>query len=447
MNCIFGTDGIRGKANVFPLDVETVVQIGKSLVLALDVATPTIVIGRDTRISGQVLECALCAGIESMGGTCQLAGIMPTSAVSFITKTFAADAGVVISASHNPFYDNGIKIFSKNGMKISDEIEKRIEGLLSKNCDVDNQSLPEAGVSKNIHDNVLNQYIKFLKNILPYRFSFSGLKAVIDTANGATFEIAPILFEELGLRVEVINNTPDGLNINAYCGSEYVAPLKKKVVEISADIGLAFDGDGDRLIAIDERGEHLSGDQILFIFAKYLKEKNALLGNMLVGTEMSNIGLQLACEKNGIFFHRAQIGDKRVMEKLIGLGGNLGGEQSGHIIFSDYHFTGDGLISALKLLEIMADKKTKLSDLKKDMFVYPQSLINVEVSIKPDIYGISNILKEIKYAENTLKDKGRILVRYSGTQPLCRIMVEGPDIDITENLCFKIAEVIKKELN
>lgn len=444
----FGTDGIRGKANVFPLDVETVVQIGKSLVLALGTVAPMIVIGRDTRISGQVLEHALCAGIKYMGGTSLSAGIIPTPAVSFITKAFAADAGVVISASHNPFYDNGLKIFSKNGMKISDEMENRIEDFLAKICEIEKRSLSEhVGVPRYIHEDALNQYIKFLKNILPEHVSFSGLKVVIDTANGATFAIAPILFKELGARVEVINNTPDGVNINADCGSEHLASLKKKVIDMSADIGLAFDGDGDRLIAVDEGGENLSGDQMVFIFAKYLKEKNALSGNILVGTEMSNIGLQLACEKNGIFFHKAHVGDKHVMEKLISLGGNLGGEQSGHIIFSDYHFSGDGLISALKLLEIMVDKKTKLSDLKSDMPVYPQSLINVEISIKPDIYSIPSILKVIKDAENVLKDKGRILVRYSGTQPLCRIMAEGSDTGITENLCFRIAEVVKKELN
>ena len=313
----FGTDGIRGKANVFPLDAETVIQIGKSLVLALGITNPMIVIGRDTRISGQMLEHALCAGIESSGGMPLLAGIVPTPAVSFITKSFAADAGVVVSASHNPFYDNGIKIFSKNGMKISDEMENRIENFLSKTCSIEKQSLSEhIGISKNIHDAALNQYIEFLKNILPDQFSFSGLKVVIDTANGATSAIAPVLFKALGAKVEVIHNTPDGININADCGSEYITSLKKKVIDMGADIGLAFDGDGDRLITVDERGTPLSGDQILFIFAKYLKEANALSGNVLVGTVMSNTGLQLACERNGIFFHKAQLGDKHVMEKL-----------------------------------------------------------------------------------------------------------------------------------
>jgi len=444
----FGTDGIRGKANVSPLDAETVVKIGKALVLALGIAAPMIVIGRDTRISGQMLEHALCAGIESTGGAPLLAGIIPTPAVSFITKAFAADAGVVVSASHNPFYDNGIKIFSKNGMKISDDMENRIESFLTQPCTTGKQFLPEhVGTPKYIHEEALNQYSKFLKNILPDHFSFAGLKVVIDTANGSTFAIAPALFKEFGAKAEVINNAPDGININAGCGSEHVASLKKKVVDMRADIGLAFDGDGDRLVAVDERGEQLSGDQMMFIFARYLKESNALSGNILVGTIMSNVGLQLACEKNGIFFHKAQVGDKRVMEKLVSLGGNLGGEQSGHMIFSDYHFTGDGLISAFKLLEIMVNKKAKLSDLKKDMHVYPQSLISVEISIKPDVYSVTNVLKEIKDAENILKDKGRVLIRYSGTQPLCRIMVEGPDIYITEKLCLKIAEAVKKELN
>ena len=373
---------------------------------------------------------------------------LTTPAVSFITKAFSADAGVVVSASHNPFYDNGIKVFSKNGMKISDDMEERIEGFLAKTCDTEKRSFSEhVGASDDIHEKAVNEYLKFLKNILPSQTSFSGLKVVIDAANGATFEIAPILFEKLGAKVEVINNIPDGININAGCGSEYVSGLIKKVVDMSADIGLAFDGDGDRLIAVDEKGFPLSGDHAMFIYASYLKEKNVLSGNILVGTEMSNLGLKLACEKNGIFFHKAQVGDKHVMEKLIALGGNLGGEQSGHVIFSDYHSTGDGLISALKLLEIMVDKKAKLSDLQKGIQIYPQSLINVEVLIKPDIYSIPKILKEIKNAENILKDKGRLLVRYSGTQPLCRVMVEGPDMDIAKNLCLKIAEVIKRELN
>jgi len=449
MGKLFGTDGIRGEANRYPMDAMTAFSVGQAVTHLFrngDHRT-RIIIGKDTRISGYMLESSLEAGITSMGGNPYLVGVLPTPGIAFITQSMRADAGIVISASHNPYQDNGIKIFSGAGYKLSDEKEAVIEDLMLKG------RLPEMtppakamGRARRIED-VLGRYIVFIKNTFPRRLSMEGMKIVIDAANGATYKVAPAVFAELGADVEVIHNTPDGLNINDNCGSQYTEDLERRVKEKGAAVGLAFDGDGDRLIAVDEKGRKITGDQILIICAKVLKEYGQLTNDLLVSTIMSNIGLTVACKKYGFAHHASKVGDRYVLEDMQRLGAVIGGEESGHMIFLDHHTTGDGILTAMQLIAAMVSEDRPLSELAALMDVFPQKLMNVEVTNKPDIASVPQVMKVIQEVEALLGDEGRVLVRYSGTQNVCRVMVEGPSDDVTETYCAQIAEAVKTALN
>jgi phosphoglucosamine mutase len=381
-----------------------------------------------------------------MGGDACLLGVLPTPGIAFTAKDMRASAGIVISASHNPYQDNGIKIFSGNGFKLTDEQEAAIEELIPDNA-LHDLVPPAKEMGKSFRlDDVNGRYIVFLKNTFPGDISIEGLKIVLDTANGATCIIAPSVFWELGADVDVIHNTPNGVNINDNCGSQHTADLRKKVLEKGAAIGLAFDGDGDRLIAVDEKGKEITGDQILLICANYLKEQGRLMNDLLVTTIMSNLGLRMACKKYGFRHHAAKVGDRHVLEDMIRLGGVIGGEDSGHMIFLDQHTTGDGIIAALQLIAAMVSSGKPLSELAKMMDIFPQKLINVDVKRKPDINAEPEIVQIIDKVEKELGDEGRVLVRYSGTQNMCRVMVEGPSEDVTTRFCEEIANVVKRVL-
>jgi phosphoglucosamine mutase len=406
-----------------------------------------VIIGKDTRISGYMLESSLEAGIASMGGNPWLLGVLPTPGIAFITQSTRADAGIVISASHNPYQDNGIKIFSGDGFKLSDEQEEAMENLIL------NGNLPEMvppakemGRAKRI-DDIHGRYIVFIKSTFPRELSMEGMRIVIDTANGATYRVAPEAFTELGADVDVIHNNPDGININDNCGSQYTEDLEMRVKETGAAIGLAFDGDGDRLIAVDEKGHKITGDQILIICSKVLKDQGELKNDLLVSTVMSNLGLTIACKKYGFKHHASKVGDRRVLEDMKRLGAAIGGEESGHLIFLNHHTTADGILTAMQLIAAMIKEDKRLSELAMMMDIFPQKLINVEVKSKPEISTVPQVVEAIKQVEMELGDQGRVLVRYSGTQNVCRVMVEGPTNDLTEKYCKQIAEVIRTALD
>jgi phosphoglucosamine mutase len=448
MTKLFGTDGIRGEANHYPMDGAFVFSLGQALadVLRSRNPQPRIVIGRDTRISGPMLESALAAGLMSMGAAPLLAGVLPTPGIAFMTKSTHADAGIVISASHNPYQDNGIKIFSGDGFKLSDSDEETIEGLVLDNA-LKNMcpSAGNLGRSSTFED-AETRYIDFLKSTFPRDLSMKGMKIVLDTANGATSNVAPRVFSETGALVHVIHSHPDGININDHCGSQHTQDLEKEVLAKGASVGLAFDGDGDRLIAVDEKGKKLSGDQIVLICARVMKDLGALKNNLLVTTVMSNLGLRMACMKYGFRYHASKVGDRYLLEEMRRLGGILGGEDSGHMIFLDHHTTGDGILAALQLIGAMLRTEKPLSELAGWMELYPQKLINVEVKTKPDLSTIPEIAGLIAQVEKDLGEQGRVLVRYSGTENLCRVMVEGPTEEITLKHCSKIADTVRSAL-
>ncbi len=445
MGKLFGTDGVRGEANRYPMNAEIAFAIGQAVVYILKKghSRPRIVIGKDTRISGYMLESSLESGITSMGGNPYLLGVLPTPGIGFMAQCMRADAGIVISASHNPYQDNGIKIFSGSGFKLSDEEEESIEDLmLSNTLHTLVPPVKDMGQAFRL-DDVHGRYIVFLKNTFPRDLSIEGMKIVLDTANGATYKVAPDTFWELGAEIEVIHNNPNGININDNCGSQHTDDLKKKVVDTGAAIGLAFDGDGDRLIAVDEKGQEITGDQILLICSKMLKEQGKLKNDILVSTVMSNLGLRVACKKYGFNYHASKVGDRYVLEDMLKLGSVIGGEESGHMIFLDHHTTGDGIVTAMQLLAAMVRTSKPLSELAKMMDIYPQRLINVDVKSKPDISTVPEIAKVIERIEGELGEEGRVLVRYSGTQNMCRVMVEGPSDSVTAKHCEEIASLIK----
>jgi len=442
---LFGTDGIRGEANQYPMDGALAFSVGQALTYVLRKRNPQpkVIIGRDTRISGPMIESALAAGIMSMGATPLMVGVLPTPGIAFMTKSAQADAGIVISASHNPYQDNGIKIFSGDGFKLSDSDEETIEGLILDN-DLKNKcsSASYLGRSSALGD-AERRYADFLKGTFPRELSIKGMKIVLDAANGATYRVAPDVFNEMGVRVHVIHNQPDGININDHCGSQHTHDLEKEVVAKGAALGLAFDGDGDRLLAVDEKGQRLTGDQILVICAKVMKDLGSLKNNLLVTTVMSNLGLRIASKKYGFHHHASKVGDRHVLEEMRRLGGILGGEDSGHMIFLDHHTTGDGILAAIQLISAMVRVNKPLSELAGWMDIYPQKLINVKVKSKPEISTVPGIVEVIVQVENDLGEQGRVLVRYSGTENLCRVMVEGPTEEITQKYCSKIAESVK----
>jgi len=449
MRKLFGTDGIRGVANVYPMTTEIAMQLGRAVahLFKNKERRHKILVGKDTRLSGYMLETALASGICSMGVDVLLVGPMPTPGIAFLTTDMRADACAVISASHNPFQDNGIKIFSRDGLKLPDEKEKRIESLIfSKEIDALRPTATEVGKAFRI-DDAAGRYIVFLKNTFPGNFTLDGYKIVLDCAHGAAYKIAPLVFEELGAEVYPIGVEPDGANINLNCGALHPEIISQAVKEKNADIGIALDGDADRVLFVDENGVEVDGDQIMAICAIDLLRESRLKKNTVVATVMSNIGLDIALEKEGIKIVRSAVGDRYIVEEMLHHGYNFGGEQSGHIIFFDLNTTGDGILTALQILAAMKKNNKKLSELSNIMQRFPQVIENVEVKGKKDLDSIPEIKKAIADAEKTLSGKGRILVRYSGTQPLCRVMVEGQDEKEIKGIAQNLAQLIGEKSN
>ena len=449
MGRLFGTDGIRGTANQYPLTAEMALRVGRAVALFFGKtnAQTKIIIGKDTRRSCDMIECALASGVCSAGADACLTGILPTPAVAYLSSVTDARAGIMISASHNPYYDNGIKIFDDAGFKLDDHLEAQLECLiLDKNAvEIGGKSIGHTGSVAKWRDAV-ERYRGFLQNTLSEKAVLKGKKIIVDCSNGATYAIAPRLFHDLGAEVEAIGANPDGKNINAGCGSENPEALMEAVMAKRADIGLAFDGDGDRLIAVDENGRLVTGDRILAIFARVLKHKGLLKNNLVVSTVMSNLGLRLALKNLGIDYVAAPVGDRYVLEQMRANGAIIGGEDSGHMIFLDRHTTGDGMLAAVRLLQVMQDENKPLSELSRVMEIFPQILLNIEVQSKPKIESVAQIREAIRYVEDTLGERGRVLVRYSGTEPLCRIMVEGPVEEETRRYCRQIADAVKAAL-
>ena len=440
----FGTDGIRAKAGEFPLDYDSVYALGRALVSLAEEEglARKFLVGRDTRESGAWLETAFVHGIRDAGGTALCAGVVPTSAVSLLVKRHGFSAGAVISASHNPYLDNGIKIFSSRGWKIDDGWETRLErSLVSPPKKVERR-----GVAPDPLPELAVEYRDHLKSKFDGLAARTPLKVVLDCANGASSGLAPDLFRELGIRVEAMACQPDGRNINAGCGSLHAEGLARRVVETGADLGIAFDGDADRAMWADERGRLLNGDHTLFVQAVHMKAGGRLKTDTVVATSMSNLGLEKALEKMGIRLVRAAVGDRFVLEKMAALGANLGGEQSGHTIFLDDCPTGDGLLTGLKMLEVLAERGGRMSELVRGFVEFPQVLVNVPVIRKTDFSEFPEITDTLAMVRETLKNSGRVDLRYSGTEPLARVMVEGEDKARVEELARRMAEVLAKHL-
>ncbi len=443
-NRLFGTDGIRGAANM-ELTPELALRVGYAavMVLARENARPFLLVGRDTRLSGTMLESALVAGICSAGGRVELLGVIPTPAVAFLTTGRGADAGAVISASHNQAIDNGIKFFHGNGFKLPDELEDRMEDIINGELDGDRPGGEAVGCSTPSPE-AEEKYLEHLLSIVMP--DLNGKRVVVDCANGAVYRLAPALLERCGAEVVALNAKPDGLNINRNCGSTHPEDLIRAVVEEGAYLGLAFDGDADRVLAVDETGRLVDGDFIMAICALHLRDQGALKGNSLVTTIMTNLGFHRAMQREGIEVHQTTVGDRYVLEKMLNEGLNFGGEQSGHIIFLDHATTGDGLVTALKLLEAMVESGAPLSSLAAVMERIPQLLINIKVRDKEALDDSSRISEALERWEERLEGKGRIVVRTSGTEPLVRVMVEDVDSDRAEEAARDMAALIEKEM-
>jgi len=445
----FGTDGIRGRANQYPMTAEIALKAGRALVWALKNrgGRKRILIGKDTRISGDMIECAIAAGICSAGGSAHLCGVLPTPGVAHLTVSESMDAGVVISASHNPYADNGIKFFDANGFKLSMEMEIAIDQMIQELDTAPDKYASDVVLGTVCANPTLERsYRDFLLQTMPSKDFLKGVRVVLDCSNGAAYRVAPDVFEAMGADVITIGASPDGQNINQGCGSQDTGRLKQETLENGADIGLAFDGDGDRLIAVDETGRNVTGDPILAICAKYLKDAGKLSNNVVVSTVMSNVGLHRAMEALGINLVITDVGDRYVLEQMRAHGAVIGGEDSGHMIFLDTHTSGDGILTGLRLIQIMQETAQPLSALSDIIQIYPQVLMNVEVKERVDIYQFPEIKEVISRVENALDHKGRVLVRYSGTQPLCRVMVEGPDPEQTHQYCLEIIGAIQERI-
>lgn len=447
---LFGTDGVRGHANQYPMTVEIAQALGKATALVLkrgDDNKKRVVVGKDTRLSCYMFENALIAGLCSMGVDTLMVGPLPTPGVAFITRAYRANAGIMISASHNPFYDNGIKIFTSDGYKLPDELEDEIALMVEKGGF--SEELPqdqEVGRNKRIHDSD-GRYIEFAKATFPKKKTLGGFKIVLDCANGAAHRVAPLVFQELDADVVTYANEPNGININQNCGSLHPWMVQKGVIEHQADVGIALDGDGDRVIMIDEKAQIVDGDTILAICAKELKKRGELQGDRVVGTVMTNVGVIKTLQECGIEVIQSKVGDRYVIHEMLAHQISLGGEQSGHLIFFDYNTTGDGIVSALQVLKIMKETHATLSDLAATVKKYPQSLINVPVSKKIPLEKVSPIQKAIKEVEKLLGDSGRVLIRYSGTESLCRVMVEGEKKHEVDKYARNLAQIVENELH
>ncbi|MEW6740729.1 MAG: phosphoglucosamine mutase [Nitrospirota bacterium] len=445
---LFGTDGIRGKVNRSPMTPENVLRIGMAIASALktDHGRNMVLIGKDTRLSGYMIESALTSGICSMGMNVTLVGPIPTPGIAFLTRTLRLDAGIVISASHNPFGDNGIKIFSSAGFKLSDDLEKEIEQLVAdERFPAKRPTNEKVGRAYRL-DDAAGRYIEYIKSTIPKGIDLEGLKVVVDAANGAAYKVTPWLLRELGAEVISINDKPDGVNINDNCGSLHLECAARAVKEHNAHIGIAHDGDADRTLFVDEKGSIADGDMILGIWASELKKEEKLIGNGVVATVMTNLGIEKYLSAQGIKLIRTKVGDRYVVEEMKKGGYNLGGEQSGHIIFFDYNTTGDGPITALQVLYLMRKKNRLISELTSDIELYPQVLLNVAVSGKKDFKEVPEITRVIENSTRKLADKGRILVRPSGTEPKIRVMVEAEDGGMAKEVAEDVAGVIQKKM-
>ncbi|OKP04567.1 phosphoglucosamine mutase [Xenorhabdus eapokensis] len=437
----FGTDGIRGRVGNTPITPDFVLKLGWAAgkVLARH-GSRKIIIGKDTRISGYMLESALEAGLAAAGLSASFTGPMPTPAVAYLTRTFRAEAGIVISASHNPYYDNGIKFFSIDGTKLPDNVEEAIEAEMEKPLTCVESA--ELGRANRIVD-AAGRYIEFCKGTFPSEQSLNGLKIVLDCANGATYHIAPNVLRELGAEVIAIGCEPNGININEECGATDVRLLQQRVLEEQAHVGLAFDGDGDRIIMVDHLGQKVDGDQLIYIIAREALRQGQLRGGV-VGTLMSNMGLELALKQLGIPFERAKVGDRYVLEKLQEKGWRLGAENSGHVILLDKTTTGDGIVAGLQVLSAMVRNNMSLHDLCSGMKLLPQVLVNVRFAGDVDPLQSDSVLETVKEVETELNGRGRVLLRKSGTEPLIRVMVEGEDEEQVTALAHRIADAVKK---
>jgi phosphoglucosamine mutase len=439
---LFGTDGVRGTAGAYPLDHVTVRRIGAALVRALPPGAARVLIGRDTRESGLWLERELAHGARACGAEVVSAGVIPTPGVAYLTRSSDFTAGVVISASHNPFEDNGIKVFSGGGEKFSEELERHVESIVADTS----WEVPAGEADAVPGEALVERYLAHVREALPDPGALAGARIVVDCANGATTSVAPRLFRDLGFDVTFIGDAPDGRNINLHCGSTHPEGLARTVLADGYRLGVAFDGDGDRAIFVDEGGRIVDGDAVMLMCARRLQSEGRLRGNAVVATVMSNIGLELALGESRISLVRCQVGDKYVMEELLKRDLSLGGEQSGHIIFTEYLFTGDGLVTALSVLRVMRDTGRSLAELASDLTTYPQVLVNVRVKERTDLRQVPEIARVMDRVESQLADHGRLLVRYSGTEPLLRIMLEGRDATEIRTWAGEIADEVKKRL-
>lgn len=453
MRKYFGTDGIRRIANT-ELTPELVYKVAKAGAYVLSKHTdhtPTILIGRDTRISGTLIESAMTAGFLSYGANVKLLGVLPTPACAYLTRKLNADASVVISASHNTYEFNGVKYFSNKGTKIDDSIEEEIEEIMdSGKINELNAPHDKIGVSEICYD-LVEEYAKFFKDTFETtigKLDKKDFKVVIDTANGATYQVAEMVFKSLGIDYTIINHEPNGININQNCGSTHLEMVKKYVIDHHMNLGIAYDGDGDRCLLIDEKGNEIDGDKCLAIVSHYMKEKQTLKQNTLVATVMSNLGLKKYCENHQVNFRQTKVGDRYVLEEMLKNGYNLGGEQSGHIIFLDYNPTGDGILTSLMMIQILLEKKLSASELCKIIHIYPQVLINAKVnsSKKYDYENDEEIKHNIESLEREFSGNGRVLIRPSGTEPLVRVMIEGENQTYIQTKAEELVELIEKKL-
>ena len=442
---LFGTDGVRGTAGAYPLDHETVARLGAALVRAMrsDRKPLRFLVGRDTRESGDWIERELGRGVHAEGAAITSAGVIPTPAIAYVTRALQFDAGIVISASHNPYEDNGIKVFSGRGEKFTEDLERHVESIVADS----RWNVPGDGALPAVEkSDVIDAYIAHALLSLPDPERLGRLKIAIDTANGATTTVAPRLFTGLGFDVTVIGNEPDGRNINLDCGSTHPERLAAIVRGGGHRLGVAFDGDGDRAIFIDHAGRIVDGDAVMLLCARHMQSQRRLKGDAVVATVMSNIGLEIALRESGIELDRCPVGDKYVMEEMLKRDISIGGEQSGHIIFSEHLFTGDGIATALMVLRVMADTGRELADLASELVTYPQVLVNVRVKEKKELRGVPAIAESMDRVERRLAGQGRLLVRYSGTEPLLRVMIEGRDQQEIQGWAREIADVVKEHL-
>jgi phosphoglucosamine mutase len=444
---LFGTDGVRGKAGDYPLDHETVARLGGALVRAMTATRRSdkplrFLVGRDTRESGEWIERELARGVHSAGADITTAGVIPTPAIAYVTRAMAFDAGIVISASHNPFEDNGIKVFSGKGEKFTESLEREVEAIIHDNA----WSVTGSADAPVDRTDVIDAYIAHARLALPHVEGLGAFSLAVDTANGATTTVAPRLFRELGFDVHVLSASPDGRNINLDCGSTHPEQLVTAVRTHGCRMGVAFDGDGDRAIFVDAQGRIVDGDAVLLMCARHWKAAGRLKGNAVVATVMSNIGLELALRASGIDLVRCAVGDKYVMEEMLKRDLSIGGEQSGHIIFSEHLFTGDGIVTALSVLRVMAESGRELADLAAELVSYPQVLVNVRVRQKQELAAVPPIAAAMARVEERLAGEGRLLVRYSGTEPLLRVMIEGKDQQEIQTWAAEIASAVREHL-